>query len=573
MRGGSGVWGAVRPHAVRLVAAGLAGAAAELCGLGLIASAAWLIARASQGPELAVLAVAIAAVRGFALAKGSLRYVERLAGHDGALRALAELRGRVFDALAAAGPGARRVRDGEVLTRMVSDVDAVQDLLLRCVLPVAASVVCGAAGVAVCALVDVRSAVVLAGGLLVAGVVVPAAASVAGGRAAARMARGRGVLAVRALDVLEGARDLAVFGAEGRLAERAREAARELERAERSAVRVSAAVAAAGFVVQGVAVAAVLWAGLRAGVDEVGAAVLALTALVAVESVLPLAGAAQRLREVLPAVRRVGAVLAAPPVRGPACPVVVPRGPLEVELLGVRVCYGEGVALDGVDLRVERGRRVAVVGASGAGKSTLLAAVAGEVPVGSGAVVLGGRELGRYAPEDVRGAVRGLAQDAHVFGASVRANLLLARPDAGEAELWAAAERARFAEVVRELPQGWDTVVGAGGRGLSGGQRQRLLLARALLADPPVLVLDEPAEGLDPGMADAVVRELLEAPGGGTLLLVTHRLAALGAADEVVVLDRGRVVQRGRHEELVGVPGAYRDLWEAEVLAGRAVPC
>ncbi|MEV0666291.1 thiol reductant ABC exporter subunit CydC [Actinomadura luteofluorescens] len=568
-----GVWGAVRPHAVRLVAAGVAGAAAELCGLGLVAAAAWLIARASQRPELAALSVAIVAVRGFALAKGSLRYVERLAGHDAALRVLAELRGRVFDALAAARPGARRVRDGDALTRMVSDVDAVQDLLLRCVLPVAASVVCGAAGVAVCALVEAPAAVVLSVGLLVAGVVLPVVAAVAGGRAAARMADGREVLAVRALDVLEGARDLAMFGASARFGERARVAVRGLERAERSAARVSAVVGAAGFVVQGVTVAAVVWAGLRAGVDEVGSAVLALTALVAVESVLPLAGAAQRLREVVPAVRRVGAVLAAPPAPCPAEAVVVPRGPLEVELLGVRVDYGRGVALDGVDLRVGRGRRVAVVGASGAGKSTLLAAVSGDVPVVSGAVLLGGRDVGGYAPGDVRAAVRGLAQDAHVFAASVRANLLLARPDADEAQLWAAAERARFAEVVRGLPDGWDTLVGAGGRGLSGGQRQRLLLARALLADPPVLVLDEPAEGLDPVVADAVTRDLLEAAGGGTLLLVTHRLAALGSADEVVVLDRGRVVQRGRHEELLAVAGAYRDLWEAELLAARAVAC
>ncbi|MEV3926032.1 thiol reductant ABC exporter subunit CydC [Actinomadura coerulea] len=571
MRGASGVWGAVRPHAVRLVAAGVAGAAAELCGLGLVAAAAWLIARASQRPELGALSVAIVAVRGFALAKGSLRYVERLAGHDAALRALAELRGRVFDALAAAGPGARRVRDGDALTRMVSDVDAVQDLLLRCVLPVAAGVVCGAAGVVVCALVEASAAVVLVVGLLVAGVVLPVVAAVAGGRAAVRMAEGRQVLAVRSLDVLEGARDLAMFGASGRFAERARDAVRGLERAERSAARVSAVVSAAGFVVQGVTVAGVVWVGLRAGVDEVGAAVVALTALVAVESVLPLAGAAQRFREVAPAVRRVEAVLAAPPASCPARPAVVPGGPLGVELLGVRVAYGEGVALDGVDLRVERGRRVAVVGASGAGKSTLLAAVCGDVPVAAGAVLLGGRDVGGFAPGDVRAAVRGLAQDAHVFAASVRANVLLARPDADEGRLWAAAERARFAEVVRALPDGWDTVVGAGGRGLSGGQRQRLLLARALLADPPVLVLDEPTEGLDPVAADAVTRELLEAPGGGTLLLVTHRLAALGAADEVVVLDRGRVVQRGRHEELLAVPGAYRDLWEAELLAARAV--
>ncbi|MEU8342727.1 ATP-binding cassette, subfamily C/ATP-binding cassette, subfamily C, CydC [Actinomadura meyerae] len=562
-----GVWGAVRPHALRLAAAGLAGAAAELCGLGLVAAAAWLIARAAQRPELAALSLAIVAVRGFALAKGSLRYVERLAGHDAALRAMAELRGRVFDALAGSSAAVRgRLRDGDALTRMVSDVEAVQDLLLRCVLPAFAAVVCGGAGVVVCAAVDVRAGLVVGAGVLVAGVVLPVVAAVAGGRAAARVAAEREALAVASLDVLEGAADLAVFGASDRFAARASRAAGRLERAERSGVRVAAGVAAAGFAVQGAVVAAAVWAGLGAGVDEVGAAVLALTALVAVESVLPLAGAAQRLREVWPGARRVGAVLAVPAELAVSRPVAVPRGPLEVELLGVRVRYGGSVALEGVDLRVERGRRVAVVGASGAGKSTLLAAVAGEVPAVSGAVLLGGRALARYAPGDVRAAVRGLAQDAHVFAGTVRANLLLARPDAGEAELAAAAARARFAEVVEELPEGWETVVGAGGRGLSGGQRQRLLLARALLADPPVLVLDEPAEALDPVAADALTRDLLEAPGGGTLLLVTHRLAALGAADEVVVLDRGRVVQRGRHEELVAVPGAYRDLWEAELL-------
>lgn len=570
-----GLWGAVRPHAVRLVAAALAGVAAEVCGLALVATAAWLIARASQRPELAVLSVAIVAVRGFALAKGSLRYVERLAGHDATLRALAELRGRVFDALAARRRADAGLRDGGALTRMVSDVEAVQDLLLRCVLPGVAAVVCGVVGVAVCGLVAPGSAVVLAVGVLVAGPVLASVAARAAGRAGARVAAGREELAVRALDVLEGAADLAVFGAEGRFAAAAGDAAAGLRRAERAAARVSALVAGAGVVVQGCTVAAVVWAAFGGGADQVGAAVAALSALVAVEAVLPLAGAAQRWREVWPAVRRVESVLAAPPASrlpGPSCPVAVARGPLAVELLGVRVCYADGdgaagrgrAALDGVDLRVERGRRVAVVGASGAGKSTLLGAVSGEVVPQAGSVLLGGHDVDRYG---AGGAVRGLMQDAHVFAGSVRANLLLARPDATDGELEAAARRARFLEVVRALPDGWDTPVGTGGHGLSGGQRQRLLLARALLADPPVLVLDEPAEALDPVMADAVVRDLLAAPGGGTLLLVTHRLAALDAADEVVVMDRGRVVQRGRHDELVAVPGPYRDLWDAELLA------
>ncbi|MER6815733.1 thiol reductant ABC exporter subunit CydC [Spirillospora sp. NPDC000708] len=578
-----GLWGAVRPHAVRLVAAALAGVAAEVCGLALVATAAWLIARASQRPELAVLSVAIVAVRGFALAKGSLRYVERLAGHDATLRALAELRGRVFDALAAWRRSDAGVRDGGALTRMVSDVEAVQDLLLRCVLPGVAAVVCGVVGVVVCGWVAPAAAVVLAVGVLVAGPVLASVAAWAAGRAGARVAAGREELAVRALDVLEGAADLAVFGADVRFAAAAGDAAAGLQRAERAAARVSALVAGAGVAVQGCVVAAVAWAALGSGADQVGAAVAGLSALVAVEAVLPLAGAAQRWREVSPAVRRVEAVLAAaPPAPRPSRPVAVPQGPLAVELLGVRVSYADGAgaagggarrvraALDGVDLRVERGRRVAVVGASGAGKSTLLAAVSGEVVPQAGAVLLGGLDAARYGAGGVGGtggAVRGLMQDAHVFAGSVRANLLLARPDATDGELEAAARRARFLEVVRALPDGWDTPVGTGGHGLSGGQRQRLLLARALLADPPVLVLDEPTEALDPVMADAVVRDLLSAPGGGTLLLVTHRLAALDAADEVVVMDRGRVVQRGRHDELVAVAGPYRDLWDAELLA------
>ncbi|MFC5747571.1 thiol reductant ABC exporter subunit CydC [Actinomadura rugatobispora] len=571
-----GMWGAVRPHGVRLVAAGLAGVAAELCGLGLIAAAAWLIARAAQQPGMAALGLAVVAVRAFAVGKGSLRYVERLAGHDVALRALAELRGRVFDALGRA-PGERRerLREGEALTGLVADVDAVQDLLLRCVLPAVAAVVCGLAGVVVCAAAVPVAAVVLAAGLVVAGVVLAVAAAVLGGRSAARAAEARRVLAVRALDVLEGGQDLEVFGARERFAGAAEDAARRLERAERSAARVSALVAGAGFAVQGLTAAAVAWVSMRAGADEVAVAVAALTALVAVEAVLPLAAAAQRLREVLPASRRVAELLRTPPQPVPARPRVLPPGPLSVELLGVHVSYDGGVgcgragaaALDGLDLLVERGRRVAVVGASGAGKSTLLAVACGEVTPGAGSVLLGGLEVSACDRDAVRAAVRGLSQDAHVFAGTVRANLLLARPGASGEQMEAAARRARFTEVVERLPEGWDTVVGAGGHGLSGGQRQRLLLARALLADPPVLVLDEPAEGLDPVTADAVVGDLLSGAGGGTLLLVTHRLAALGGADEVVVMDGGRVVQRGGHGDLLARPGPYRDLWEAELLA------
>jgi ATP-binding cassette subfamily C protein/ATP-binding cassette subfamily C protein CydC len=564
----------------------VAGVGAELCAVGLIASAAWLIARAGQHPPLSALALAIVGVRGFALFRGTLRYVERLTGHDAALRVLAGLRVRVYDALrrsldpsaghaAAGGPDVRgaaglraRLRDADLVQRMVADVESVQDLLLRCLLPTAVAWAVGIAATVVGVVLLPAAGAVLAAGVVVAGVGLPALAAFAARASAGRVARARADLAVRAHDVAQGATDLAVFGATGRFVARADEAAARLERSERRAAAVEAAVSALGTAVQGLTALAVLWTAQRQGAGTVLVTVLTLTALVTVESVLPVADAARRFAGIRPAARRVAELLAVPADGSPdGLSGAEPPARSEIELRGVTVAYGETVALDGIDLSIPAGRKVAVVGASGAGKSTLLAALSGEVEAG-GTLLLGGAPLDARAPAGVRAAVRGLAQDAHVFAASIRANVALARPDAAEADLAEAARRAGILGWIGSLPGGWDTVVG--NDRLSGGQRQRLLLARALLADPPVLLLDEPAEGLDLATADRLVADLLT--GERTVVLVTHRLAPLAAADEIVVLDRGRVVQRGPHDALVLRAGPYRDLWAAERLQEGSAP-
>ncbi|PWU43221.1 thiol reductant ABC exporter subunit CydC, partial [Micromonospora globispora] len=238
----------------------------------------------------------------------------------------------------------------------------------------------------------------------------------------------------------------------------------------------------------------------------------------------------------------------------------------------VSVRYREGAppALDRVDLDLPAGRRVAVVGPSGAGKSTLAAVLTGVVRPDAGRVTLDGADLSAYPAEELPRAIGGLLAEAYVFHASVRENLLLGRPWADEAELTAATRAAGLLDWVRAQPQGWDTVVGEEGGQLSGGQRQRLALARALLAAPPVLVLDEPTEGLDPAAADAVLASTLAAtPAGHSVLLISHRLSGLAELDEIVVLDAGRVVQRGRHAELVAQPGWYRDQWLLQEAAER----
>ncbi|GAA4632900.1 thiol reductant ABC exporter subunit CydC [Actinoallomurus vinaceus] len=558
-------------EAPRLAAALAAGAGAELCAVALTATAAWLIARAGQHPPLSVLALAIVGVRAFALFRGVLRYTERLAGHDAALRVLAGLRVRVYEALRRSTDPAEHgssapIRDADAVQRMVSDVEAVQDLLLRCLLPAAVSWITGVAAIVVTSLLLPAAGAVLAGGVVLAGTLLPALATLAARADARRAADARADLAVHGLDLERGAVDLAAFGATERFAARADAAAARLERLEQRSGAVEAAIAALGAAVQGATVLAVIWTARRHGADGVLVTVLALTALAAVDAVLPVADAARRLSEIRPAARRVADLLraggrrrihrgfAAPPLLRPA-----------IELRGVRVSYGSVTALDGIDLRVPAGRKIAVVGASGAGKSTLLGVLSGEVRP-EGMVLLGDAPQSAYDPRDVRAAVRGLTQDAHVFDASIRANVALARPDAPDAEAADAARRAGLLDWIDGLPDGWDTL--AGDTRLSGGQRQRLLLARALLADPPVLVLDEPTEGLDLATADRLVSALLAERR--TVVLVTHRLAPLAAADEVIVLDRGRIVQRGAHRDLVERHGPYRDLWEAERLQSTA---
>jgi ATP-binding cassette subfamily C protein/ATP-binding cassette subfamily C protein CydC len=185
-----------------------------------------------------------------------------------------------------------------------------------------------------------------------------------------------------------------------------------------------------------------------------------------------------------------------------------------------------------------------LLGASGSGKSTLIAALMRFVPYEAGSIRVGGREpreLRECAGADVRRVITGMTQDAHVFHTTIRANLLLARPDATDADLREAARRARIVDWIESLPDRWDTLVGGDGATMSGGQRRRLLLARALLADPPVLVLDEPTEGLDPDTAAAVLADILDATRGRTTLLVSHERAGLAAADEILILDRGRI--------------------------------
>jgi ABC-type multidrug transport system fused ATPase/permease subunit len=318
-----------------------------------------------------------------------------------------------------------------------------------------------------------------------------------------------------------------------------------------------------------------MWATLLVGVDAVRAgrldgvllAGLALIPLVAFELVSGLPTASQSLQSVRRSAARVFAVIdARPPIAEPDQPQAIAPPPHTLEVRALRVGYpGQSRwALAGLDLDLSSGRTVAIVGRSGAGKSTLAAVLARFLPYGAGSVALDGTEIADLDGDAYRRVVGLIGQDVHVFDNTLEENLRLARRDASEQELREALDRVRLLEWTQELPAGLRTEVGERGASLSGGQRQRLGLARALLADFPILLLDEPCEHLDTPTADAILADLLAARRGRATLLITHRLVGLRAVDEVLVLDRGRVIERGPHAALVLSGGSYEELWRRE---------
>jgi ATP-binding cassette, subfamily C, bacterial CydC len=568
---------ATRPYLPRLIGAALLAIAAEAAALALMATATWLLVTAAGQPPLAALTVAIVSVRALAIGRGVFRYAERLAGHDAVLRVLAEVRGRVFAALAPGGP----VRAGDLLSRIVSDVEAVQDLLLRVLVPATAAVVVGTGALAATAVIAPPAVPALAAGLFVTGVLLPVVAVRVIDRSAATVAPLRATVAVESVDLTHGAADLAAFGATGTAVARARDTAARLGRVESRLAGAGAVLDAAGTRAAGTTAAAVAVMALGAGVDGVLVAVLTVGSLVAVEASLVLLGAARRWAEIRVPLARVASLLVVPTAEpgeeagaesgaGAGGGLPVPDGPVTVSARGLCASYGRGDApvLAGVDLDLPPGRRVAVVGPSGAGKSTLLAVLAGLHPAEAGTVTVDGVPLESYRPQERYRIVGGLFADAHVFHATVRDNLLLGRPQAQPAELDAACEAAGLSEWVRTQPAGYHTVVGEDGAQLSGGQRQRLTLARALLSAPAVLVLDEPTEGLAPPAARRVLSSALATAGPHrAVVLVTHRLRGLAEVDEIVVLDAGRVVQRGAHDDLVATQGWYREQYLAQEVA------
>jgi thiol reductant ABC exporter CydC subunit len=538
-----------RPRAASCVVLGMLVVA---FGVALITTAGYLISRAAEHPPILSLTVAIVLVRLFGLSRPIARYLDRLAAHDVALRALGRIRVAVYERIEPLAPARLEgYRGGELLSRLVRDVDSLQGLFVRGLVPPIVALVVGAACVGAVYAMLPAAALVLAVGLLIAGAAVPALSHVLGRSAGRSQSPLRAELTSDLVELLQGAPELAVYGREADTLERITAADAALVRAGRRDASAAGVGDGLSILVAGATTTAVLALAVAAHhtgtLARVLVATLALLALSSFEAVNPLASSARELSANTTAGTRVLELLdREPSVADPADPIVPATGPRRVALEGVTARYAgsDTAALEGFDLDLSPGRRVALVGESGAGKTTVTNLLLRFLDPERGRVAIAGRDAREYRQEDVRATFALAGQDAHVFDTTIRGNLLVARPDASDTDLADALSRARLSGWVASLPDGLDTLVGENGNRLSGGQRQRLTIARALLSEAPVLLLDEPTAHLDVETAEQLARDVLGAAGERAVLLITHRPEGLDLVDEIVRLEQGHVVER-----------------------------
>jgi ATP-binding cassette, subfamily C, bacterial CydC len=532
---------AARPQPRRALSAIALGALTMAAGIGLLTTSGYLISRASQQPPILELTMAIVAVRFFGITRAGGRYLERLLSHDVAFRLLAELRVRSYRRMIPAGQDA--TPDGDALSRFVGDVDSVQNLFLRGLAPAAVAVLASVLAIGVAMWMLPAAGVVLSVWMLVAGIGVPLAGSFSVRAASRRRSPLRAALTRDVVELLDAAPELVAHGTAGSQVAAVEAADRRLSQGGRREAVIAAACAGLGTLVQLLAMVSVMVVSIPAvrdgRLDGVELAALAFLTLAAFEALTPLTAAVHEVPAAAAAMGRLERAGAGRAVSEPERPRPLERVE-RLEIAHGRLRYDESSpwVLDGIDLELRRGRRVALVGPSGSGKSTVARVLTRLCELDSGAAQVNGRPLGDYRGADVRRRVVLCEQDAHLFATTIRDNVRLGRPDATDGEVLEALRRARLAEWVGSLPDGLDTFVGEDGGRLSGGQRRRITLARALLVDADIVILDEPTAHLDRDTAATFVADLPAALAGAGLLMITHDLTLLDRFDEVVVLQR-----------------------------------
>ncbi len=553
--------------------------------IGLMVTSSYLLARAALQPPILDLMVAIVGVRFFGIARAVFRYLERLVSHDLTFRVVSRLRVLVYQEIEPLAPAQLvEFRSGDLLSRIVGDVEVQQNLFLKILAPpiVAILVLLGYGGFL--AGFDQRLSFLLAGFFLAAGVVIPFLIRALSRDAGSHRVKAKARLHILILDMLQGMPELLMFGQSETILQNVQDVQNELSQADRKLAKASGISNALMGVTMNLGMWCVLVLGIvlveKGQLNGLYLGMLALGVLSSFEAVTPIPASLQQLEENQAAGKRLRltkqgkgnlrkekengtdlGILDRGEISKLLPPVPEELG-IEFREVSFRYNQEEPWALEDISLNIPYQKRVGIVGQSGAGKSSLVNLLLRFWDFEQGEIRLGGFNLKDFDPDDVRAQFGVVTQRTHLFHATVKENLLLAKPEATDEELYEATQRAQIHDFILSLPQGYDSLIGEEGMKLSGGQQQRLAIARVLLKNAPILILDEATNGLDPVTERDVLEEIYSLMQGRTTLVISHHLWAIKDMDEIYVLDQGKVVERGRHEMLLAQKGFYRKLWE-----------
>jgi ATP-binding cassette, subfamily C, bacterial CydC len=563
--------GFLKLHRLHVALAVFLGVATVVGNVGLLATAAYVISAAALMPILAALAGPIYLVRLFGVGRAATRYAERMVSHSLTFKLLADLRTWFYASLEPLAPArVLRYRTGDLLSRIVKDVEELENIYLRVLSPVIVATLVSLLTFLLFYLFGTLLAFVSLGFLVITGVGVPLLVRGLERGLGRRQLELRGELNARILDDVGGVQDLLAFGLEHEQQREVSALNRKLARIQRRMAFITGLQNALGDLMMNLAMLAVLGLAIplvaRGEIPGVYLAFLALVILGSFEAVQHLGVAFQFLGRSVEAGRRLFEVVdAEPEVTDPPKPFPPPEAhTLEFDRVSFRYEEDGPPVLEDVTFSLVPGHRIAVVGPSGAGKSTLVHLALRFWDPTTGEVRLGGRNVSCYEGEDLRREFAVVSQNTHVFNDTLRGNLLIARSEATDEELERVLGQTQLSGLVRRLPKGLDSPLGEQGLSLSGGERQRLAVGRALLKGASLLVLDEPTANLDPITERGLLDATYEAMRNRATLVVTHRLVRMEEMDEILVLDAGRIVERGTHKELARAGGLYHQMLEAQ---------
>ena len=571
----------------------LLGVATIASGVGLIATSAYLISAAALQPSIAALQVAIVGVRFFGLSRGVFRYLERLASHTVTFHLLAHLRSWFYQRIEPLSPAVLlHASSGDLLTRVVADIDTLENFYIRAVAPPMVALLAMLGMSLYFGAFNAKLGYLLIAFFLLEGAILPVIVQQLSHVPEREWMAQRNRLQVLLVDGIQGLAEILSFGREKAWLEQLQVSDTRFAKAQDQASLVGGFQLALTSLFTDLGTWVMLVAGIflvqDGKINGVFLAALVLATLASFEAVSPLPPAAHSLESSLQAARRLFEVTdCQPAVQDLPLPISIPQD-FKLEVRNLSFSYKSQSAnlaqervwlpdlpmpqlespsafeLHSISFKLEPGQRIALVGPSGAGKSTLVHLLARFWDYDRGEVLLGGKELHTYRQEDVRRVIDILPQPTYLFNTTLRQNLLLANPMADQQQIENVIQRVGLERLVASLPEGYQTWVGEHGLRLSGGERQRVAIARMLLKDAPVMVLDEPTHNLD-SLSEAAVTELLfkESQEKG-LLWITHRLVGLERFDEILVMQAGSMVERGTHADLWQARGLYRRMWEMQ---------